>query len=279
MHQALLVPEVLLDIFAHVKQIGEPSYAYVEKPLSRRSLAALATTCKTFYEPAMDFLWADMNTLLPLLGCVTRLHPMIYSSAQKSWSRGIEPLSELECSQFLRHSGRVHSMYVPSDEELHLLRALPFEICLFPKLLSLSWVVIFTRYLHFFLAPTLRICYIAIVQPELPRDSIGTRCAVLENLDIDTMGVMARAPHLSETVRSCKALVRLQCPPLDSAAWKHLSTIPTLLNVSKSFQIPRPNWTRTNSVLQLSSTLRLFVSVMHQSQTSPQSYNIQNSSR
>lgn len=58
------------------------------------------------------------------------------------------------------------------------------------------------------------------------------RCPALEGLDIVTMGTVAQAPHLSETIRSCKALVRLQCPPLNSAAWKHLSTVPTLLNVS-----------------------------------------------
>lgn len=230
MHQALLVPEVILKIFAHVKQIKDP--LYTSTPLYRQCLAALATTCKTFYEPAMDFLWADMNSLLPPLGCVTRLHPMIYPSAKKFWSRDIEPLSELERSQFLRHSGRVRSLYVSSDDDIHLLYFLPFDISVFPNLLSLSWVVVSSRHLHFFLSPTLRNCYIAIVQPELVQNSIGTRCAALEDLDIVTMGTMARAPHLSEAVRSCKALRRLQCPPLDSAAWKHLSTIPTLLDLS-----------------------------------------------
>lgn len=225
MHQALLVPEVLLHVFAGVKQIWEPT-------LSQRSLTALATTCKAFYGPAMDLLWADMNSLLPLLGCVARLHPLIYPRAQRSWSRGIEPLSELERRQVLRHSGRVRSMYISSDDEFHLLNAFPFDTCVFPNLLSLSWVIVSTRYLRFFLSPSLRICYIAIVQPDLARSSIGVRCPALEDLDIVTMGVMARAPHLSETIRSCKALVRLQCPPLDSAAWKHLSTVSTLLDLT-----------------------------------------------
>ncbi|KAG1879620.1 hypothetical protein C8R48DRAFT_236955 [Suillus tomentosus] len=230
MHEALLVPEVVLHIFAHVNEIGEPSYA--ERTLSRQTLAALATTCKTFYEPAMDFLWSDMKRLLPLLGCVTRLHPMIYPTTQQSWSRGIEPLSELERSQFLRHSCRVRTMSVSSDDDFHLLRSFPYDTCVFPKLHSLSWVTIFTRYLRFFLSPTLRSCYIAILQPDLARHSIGTRCPALEGLDIVTMGTVSQAPHLSETICSCKALVRLQCPPLNSAAWKHLSTVPTLLNMS-----------------------------------------------
>ncbi|KAG2144706.1 uncharacterized protein EDB93DRAFT_531534 [Suillus bovinus] len=189
----------------------------------------------------MDFLWSNMNCLKPLLGCITRLHPIIYPTSQRSWSRGIEPLSELERSQFLRHSVRVRIMTVSSEDDFHLLRSFPYHICVFSKLLSLSWMVVFTKSLRFFLSPTLRNCYIAIVQPDLARHSIGTRCAALEGLDIDTMGTIAQAPHLSETVRSCKALVRLQCPPLDFPAWKHLSTVPTLRDVSifqESFSSP-----------------------------------------
>ncbi|KAG1724868.1 hypothetical protein EDB19DRAFT_293754 [Suillus lakei] len=232
MHQALLVPEVLLDVFAHVNQIDKPSNTRERSLSSRQSLAALATTCKTFYEPAMDLLWAEMSDLRPLLGCVVRLHPMIYPRAQKSWSRGIDPLSKSECSQFLRHSARVRSMSVSSDDDFHFLYALPFDACVFPQLLSLSWMVVFTRFLHFFLSPTLRNCYIALVQPGLVREAIGTRCAALEDFDIVTLGTMAQDAHLSEIVRSCKALIRLQCPPLDSAAWKHLSTVPSLVNLS-----------------------------------------------
>lgn len=82
MHQALLVPEILLDIFAHVNESADLPYddSPCERSLSRQSLASLATTCKAFHEPAMDLLWANIDELEPLLGCVTRLHPMIYRS-------------------------------------------------------------------------------------------------------------------------------------------------------------------------------------------------------
>lgn len=89
-----------------------------------------------------------------------------------------------------------------------------------------------TRCLRFFLSPKLLNCCIAMVQPELARHSIGTCCPALEGLDIMTMRTEEEAPQLSETIRSCKALVRLQCPPLDLDAWEHLSNVPTLLNVS-----------------------------------------------
>ncbi|KAG1784413.1 glycoside hydrolase superfamily [Suillus plorans] len=72
MHQALLVHEVLLEIFAYVP--------YTETPLTQKLLSALARTCKIFYEPAMDLLWTKIYGLEPLLGCVARLHPLIYHS-------------------------------------------------------------------------------------------------------------------------------------------------------------------------------------------------------
>ncbi|KIK33730.1 hypothetical protein CY34DRAFT_32400, partial [Suillus luteus UH-Slu-Lm8-n1] len=48
-HQALLVYDILLDIFAYVDR--------------KKILAALAVTCKAFYEPAMDLLWAEIDGL------------------------------------------------------------------------------------------------------------------------------------------------------------------------------------------------------------------------
>jgi hypothetical protein len=82
MHRALtLVSEVLFEIIANLNQIpSSPD----EESLSRNSLAALARTCKTFHEPAMDVLWSDMEGLEPLLGCVARLHPMIYGGNKVS---------------------------------------------------------------------------------------------------------------------------------------------------------------------------------------------------
>jgi hypothetical protein len=81
MHQALHIYEIIVEIFSHVNTVRPLSYrqdAFVWK-----SLAALATTCKTFHEPAMDELWAVMYGLTPLLGCVARLHPIIYCSGKE----------------------------------------------------------------------------------------------------------------------------------------------------------------------------------------------------
>jgi hypothetical protein len=76
MHQALSVFEILLEIFAHLKPIPG---SFEENLWYQECLAAFARTCKTFYEPAMDLLWSDIFDIEPLLGCVTRLHPVVYS--------------------------------------------------------------------------------------------------------------------------------------------------------------------------------------------------------
>jgi hypothetical protein len=77
MHRALHICEIFLEIFAHVNKVRDP-LSYRQKAFARKSLAALAVTCKTFHEPAMNELWAVMFGLPPLLGCVTRLYPIIY---------------------------------------------------------------------------------------------------------------------------------------------------------------------------------------------------------
>jgi hypothetical protein len=72
MHRALFILEILVEIF----KFSDFNLSWYHR--SRKTLAALARTCKTFHDPAMDLLWADMDNLQPLFGCVTRLHPMIY---------------------------------------------------------------------------------------------------------------------------------------------------------------------------------------------------------
>ncbi|KAG0691972.1 hypothetical protein DFH29DRAFT_840296 [Suillus ampliporus] len=74
MHRALFISDILLSIFGFLDPIlsGDSS--------CWKSLQALARTCKTFYEPAMNLLWANIHGVEPLLRCVTRLRPMISRS-------------------------------------------------------------------------------------------------------------------------------------------------------------------------------------------------------
>ncbi|KAG0696277.1 hypothetical protein DFH29DRAFT_1082984 [Suillus ampliporus] len=248
MHQALLVSDVLLDIFAHVNRDRDTSSTH-EMTLSQQSLTALAMTCKTFYDPAMDLLWTNIFEIEPLLGCVLRLHPMIYCHDKKIFRfTGIRPLSKQEACQFLRHATRVHSLCISSDKHFRLLTNLPAKTSVFPRLLSLVWEVRGTKdkYLDLFLSPTLLNCTILPPHPALR--SIGTHCGALEGLSIGASSVMLSSDMrakfdsslLAEAVCSCKQLTDVDCPPLEWAAWCHLSHLPTLLIVGINGDSDRP---------------------------------------
>ncbi|OAX37562.1 hypothetical protein K503DRAFT_226742 [Rhizopogon vinicolor AM-OR11-026] len=240
MHPTLFIVEVLLEIFAYLKPSGSAS----EKLLSRRSLAALATTCKPFHEPAMDLLWENLDDygIKPLLGCVPRLYPLVYANGKRRFcSEGVKPLSEQEGRQFLRHAARVRSLYIPSDKHFHLLIGLPIETCVFPRLLVLRLYKDpgdqkNANHWHLFLSPVLLHCELPAIYSDLK--SIGTRCPGLESLSLGSATVHPTdellVKLLSETVRSCKQLKHLQCSPLDCASWKHLSNLPTLVTVTIS---------------------------------------------
>lgn len=246
MHQALLVCEILLEIFKHVNDIDwqNPIMSYHEiMSLVRASLAALARTCKKFYEPAMNELWAGIHGLNPLLGCVTRLRPIIYcaeTETQRTWCNpyfgDVEPLSANEARQFLRHAGRVRSIYIElaTNRDFRLLSILPEETCMFPRLQTLVTASLPcpTRYLHLFLSPTLRLCALWVI--DLNLKLIVTRCPALEHLSVrhTDRTIADKLPILSDIVRLCERLVTLSCPPLDWAAWEHLSNLPTLRTVT-----------------------------------------------
>jgi hypothetical protein len=58
-HICLLPVETLFDIFATIYEDSSR--------LSRTTIAALARTCRTFKEPALDVLWKDIDGFRPLI--------------------------------------------------------------------------------------------------------------------------------------------------------------------------------------------------------------------
>jgi hypothetical protein len=62
-HVCLLPAEILCDIFTIIHKDDS-------KPNSRATVAALARTCRTFQEPALDVLWRDVKGFKPLLSCL-----------------------------------------------------------------------------------------------------------------------------------------------------------------------------------------------------------------
>ncbi|KAF7326327.1 hypothetical protein MKEN_00486100 [Mycena kentingensis (nom. inval.)] len=66
MHPALSFPDILEHIFDPLV----PEKYHPEAIPNRRTLVALTTTCKVFYEPAMAALWHEMHDMNPFVKCL-----------------------------------------------------------------------------------------------------------------------------------------------------------------------------------------------------------------
>ncbi|KAN0090698.1 hypothetical protein V8E55_004264 [Tylopilus felleus] len=161
MHHALHVQEILLSIFGH----WYPPEATHNLPEWRRyttDLAALARTCKTFKEPALDLLWSELVDLSPLARCVPKAcqssgtvrisfcrsgpiaRMLIPPSPQRySFSR---PINEVEWNTLRSYTRRVWFIHAFStdyglldDDSIRAVFNPPSSKPLFPNLRSLYW--------------------------------------------------------------------------------------------------------------------------------------------
>jgi hypothetical protein len=58
-----MFPTILLDPDAARKLLD----TIIESPNGRRSVSRLARTCRAMCEPALDVLWRELDSLLPLI--------------------------------------------------------------------------------------------------------------------------------------------------------------------------------------------------------------------
>ena len=60
-HRVLLITEILHLVCREIR-----------KSLGRKALARFAQTCSRLREPALDALWYDLDSLIPLIQCMPR---------------------------------------------------------------------------------------------------------------------------------------------------------------------------------------------------------------
>lgn len=72
MHRALHIEEILLNIFGHCHP-ADAAWTILRSHATA-DLAALARTCRTFKEPALDVLWSELIDLSPLAYCLPESH-------------------------------------------------------------------------------------------------------------------------------------------------------------------------------------------------------------
>lgn len=107
-----------------------------------------------------------------------------------------------------------------------LFSVIPVELYIWPRLQQLFISNSSYRALLLFLSPTLRCCSVYHWHDD------DEYHAIPRTVPINTFDNCMAADQLSllsDRVQLCKELVRLSCPTLDWAAWKHLSDLPTLM--------------------------------------------------
>ncbi|KAG0701084.1 hypothetical protein DFH29DRAFT_1069845 [Suillus ampliporus] len=134
MHVCLLPTEILLEIFAVYENCG---------PIPRATLAALARTCRTFKEPALNTLWRHINGFQPLISCL----PGCVSSRDARGKLTLKrPLLKREWRIIGQYAQRVRSLQVyPSeldiidDRVVQALVSAPSPTLLLPNLRRVVW--------------------------------------------------------------------------------------------------------------------------------------------
>ncbi|KAI0095121.1 hypothetical protein BDY19DRAFT_880298 [Irpex rosettiformis] len=136
-HQQSMTPIILRDADATNKLLE----CILESPGGRKTLARLSRTCKAFKEPALDMLWRDLDSFVPLVS----VFPNILMKRSRKPSMGLakEPEAD-QWEKVLGYAERVRSItYVQafnnvSPDIFPILAACPREYLL-PNLKALTW--------------------------------------------------------------------------------------------------------------------------------------------
>ncbi|KAJ4499436.1 hypothetical protein C8R41DRAFT_754278 [Lentinula lateritia] len=136
--------------------------AMIDTPGGKRTVSRLARTCRAISEPALDVLWRDLDSLIPIIG----LFPATLLKKVRKPGLGLskEP-AEQDWTKILRYGERVRSVLynetannVSPSIFLTLAQNRPREYML-PNLLHLSWKVetlIALDHCAMFLNPTIK---------------------------------------------------------------------------------------------------------------------------
>ncbi|KAJ8592381.1 hypothetical protein M405DRAFT_931524 [Rhizopogon salebrosus TDB-379] len=125
------IPELRREIFQLVDR----------KELRKKTLLALAVTCKSFTGPALDLLWRELDSFAPLIRC---LPPSLWK-LDKLELQFQRAMTSDDWSIFCKYNHRVHSLHMkasPCGVSTEILIALgypPFSLPLLPNLMSLTW--------------------------------------------------------------------------------------------------------------------------------------------
>ncbi|OAX41877.1 hypothetical protein K503DRAFT_767272 [Rhizopogon vinicolor AM-OR11-026] len=233
MHVCLFPTEILLDIFTTI----------LKNPRSCATIAALARTCRTFKEPALDVLWHHVNGFKPLLSCLPEGVLKRTREGKLSLER---PLIAKEWTVLSQYAHRIHSLTISSseldqinDRVVQALIHMPSS-ALLPKLQSLQWLddrESFFPLLCTLLLPTIRELTLRCgrLGPWAPSfatsallGSLAARCPFVRLFNCGYKGDLEDSDAVCEAACNWRELAHLTTGVLDTQALAHLASLPSL---------------------------------------------------
>ncbi|KAG1851909.1 hypothetical protein F4604DRAFT_1629260 [Suillus subluteus] len=209
----------------------------------RKTLLALALTCKSFTEPALDLLWRHLGRLEPLIRCLP----------QSLWEQNGNRLEFQrsitldDWSIFCKYNHRVRSLLnrVYSKEIWSALSCPPFSLPLLPNLTSLTWTNASDetfQYVRLFMTPKLMMLHISTAycgpsftfgpSEQSILSSIAKSCPSISDFDFD---FLRNRDEYTESVGDTSTMLQLwsqltsvRTGTLSEAAILHLSNLPSL---------------------------------------------------
>ncbi|EIW81824.1 hypothetical protein CONPUDRAFT_164584 [Coniophora puteana RWD-64-598 SS2] len=250
MHRVLTIHELIQHIFGCLND----HFSNVTGSGNERTLSALARTCQTFKEPALNVLWEKIASLDPLIKCLPKDAWKVEEDPEAGWMQQrfmpifARPLTEGDWLIIREYAPRVrrfcmtglHRSY--SDVMFELSLASRDMHPLFPNLKHLEWISMpsdFRPYLRMFLPAALEsLTYIISSRDEGRADismlaAIGTFCPGLKEVTVDFSDVAEGGVEaFSRSVGCWKDLTILRCGWMTDAALIHIASSPTLRKLS-----------------------------------------------
>ncbi|KIK37389.1 hypothetical protein CY34DRAFT_810380 [Suillus luteus UH-Slu-Lm8-n1] len=235
MHACLLPVETLLDIFTIIHEDSSVD--------SYPTLAALARTCRTFKEPALDTLWKHIHGLEPLISCFPE---GVRNRDVQGKLTLIRPPFAREWNIFAQYAHRIRSLIfdpfwsdVIDDRVVQALISTPSPTLL-PNISTLHWFddqECFIPLLRCLLVPTLRSIKLGSVKSKNPwapsfaksalLTSLGAWCPSVREFKCIYQGEDC-SDIISDVVCSLRELSHLEAGILNPQALLHLASLPSL---------------------------------------------------
>ncbi|KAF7331042.1 hypothetical protein MVEN_02444500 [Mycena venus] len=222
------------------------------------TLVSLATTSRIFSDPALDLIWREQRSLVPLVKCMP---DTLWEEREGVVIHLLRPIASSDMSRLLFYSVRVRDLSMDDPigrgkrGTLHpeFLRALDLSLpphLFMPKLSHFSWVPKKKEVLSImrhFLGARIRKIDLGFGEHSMNLSIlpfIKYSCPLISEFDLRVQTDPYSTPLISDAVCGWQHLTDLSIPNLDEAGFMHIARLPSLsglnLRSAKDTMLPYP---------------------------------------